>query len=323
MAVYTEVPDDVLVDLVDSYGLGELLSFKGIAEGVENSNYLLATSKGQFILTLYEKRVAPEDLPFFLGLMEHLAAAGLACPTPLRDLSGQNLRELCGRPAAIVSFLEGISVRRPKPYHCEGAGKALAKLHLEGASFSIKRPNALGPDGWPPLYEKFADQADKISQGLRQTIDDELAILLPQWPTALPEGVIHADLFPDNLFFRGRDVSGMIDFYFACNDSFAYDIAICLNAWCFETDLSFNITKSQALLRGYQTVRPLESIEREALPILCRGAALRFLLTRSYDWLNTPQNALVKPHDPLLYRRRLRFHQTISSPSEYGLEAAQ
>lgn len=321
MAVYTEVPDDELAGFIASYGLGELISFKGIAEGVENSNYLVVTTDGQFILTLYEKRVAPEDLPFFLGLMEHLAGEGFACPTPLRDLEGRNLRELCGRPAALVSFLEGLWVKRPKPQHCLMAGAALAELHLAGQSFRMRRENALGPRGWPPLFDRFRDRANEISPGLTETIANELEVLEPIWPQGLPDGIIHADLFPDNLFFLGGEVSGVIDFYFACNDLLAYDVAVCLNAWCFEPDLSFNLTKGRALLKGYQTVRQLEASEIAALPTMCRGAALRFLLTRSYDWFNTAPDAFVKPHDPLQYLRRLRFHQTVESASGYGLEA--
>ncbi|MEM8972996.1 MAG: homoserine kinase [Pseudomonadota bacterium] len=320
MAVYTEVPDDEIEAFAESYGLGEVLSFKGIAEGVENSNYIVVTSSGQYILTLYEKRVSPQDLPFFLGLMEHLADAKFICPTPIRDLAGRNLRELCGRPAALISFLPGLSVRKPQPKHCELAGRALAELHERGKSFEIRRKNALGPDGWRPLFERFADQADEISTGLAQEISRELETLLPQWPEQLPAGVIHADLFPDNIFFRGDDFSGVIDFYFACNDFFAYDLAVCLNAWCFEADFSFNITKGQALLRGYQSVRALTEAERQALPLFARGSALRFLLTRAYDWLNTAPDAFVKPHNPVDYLRRLRFHQAIETVSEYGLE---
>lgn len=320
MAVYTEVADDEIARFAESYGIGEVLSFKGIAEGVENSNYLVVTAGGQYILTLYEKRVDPQDLPFFLGLMEHLAAAGFNCPIPLRDGEGRNLRELCGRPAALVTFLPGLWVRKPKPMHCDLAGAALAELHEAGRAFSIRRENALGPKGWRPLFERFADRADEINDGLGALIGGELDEMLPAWPTALPEGVIHADLFPDNIFFRGEQFSGVIDFYFACNDFLAYDIAICLNAWCFEADFSFNITKGRALLRGYQRVRKLEPAEREALPLLARGAALRFLLTRAYDWLHTSPDAFVKPHDPLHYLRRLRFHRAVKSVGEYGLE---
>jgi homoserine kinase type II len=322
MAVYTEVPDEDLARLIDSYGLGELLSYKGIAEGVENTNYVVHTSRGQFILTLYEKRVAPDDLPFFLGLMEHLAAAGISCATPLRDRDGSNLREVAGRPAALVTFLEGFWVRRPRTEHCFAVGQSLARLHLAGQNFPMKRRNALGPNGWRPLFERFEERADEVLAGLGTVIRGELSVLLPSWPRGLPTGVIHADLFPDNVFFRGTQLCGLIDFYFACNDFLAYDVAICLNAWCFEQDLSFNITKGQALLRGYQGIREFTPSEREKLPTLARGAALRFLLTRAYDWLHTSKNALVKPHDPSVYLRRLRFHQSVRSALEYGLEGS-
>ncbi|HXF54167.1 MAG TPA: homoserine kinase [Hyphomicrobiaceae bacterium] len=320
MAVYTEVNDEDLSRFVAGYGLGELRSYKGIAEGVENTNYVVECSKGRFILTLYEKRVDPKDLPFFLGLMEHLAISGIRCPTPLRDRHGQHLSELAGRPAALVTFLDGVFVRRPEPKHCALVGKALADLHHAAKGYGLTRPNALGPDGWRPLYERFAPRADEVRPGLADLIERELAQLLPNWPTQLPQGIIHADLFPDNVFFLGGEVSGLIDFYFACNDWLAYDLAICLNAWCFEADFSFNVTKGQALIRGYESVRPLEAAERAALPLLARGAALRFLLTRAHDWLNTAQGALVDPHDPFDYVRRLRFHQSVRSAREYGVE---
>ena len=257
MAVYTEVPDDALTAFVDSYGLGEVISFKGIAEGVENSNFYLATAQGQFILTLYEKRVDAQDLPFFVGLVEHLAGRGLQCPIPVHDTGGRAIRELCGRPAAIFTFLDGVSVRRPNAKHCEQVGRTLGQLHLAGDGFDLQRPNALGPTGWAPLFAQFEAEADGISPGLGKLIADELGTLHAAWPTDLPAGIIHADLFPDNIFFRRDTVSGVIDFYFACNDAFGYDLAICLNAWCFETDYSFNITKGQALFRGYQSVRQL------------------------------------------------------------------
>ena len=322
MAVYTEVADDDLAHFTAGYDLGEVVSCKGIAEGVENTNYLVQTTAGRYILTLYEKRVARADLPFFLGLMEHLAKAGIVCPTPLQDRHGAMLGELNGRPAALVTFLDGLSVRRPQPRHCGAAGEALARLHLAGRDFSLRRANALGPPGWRPLFDRFAADADKVQAGLAETIARELDDILPRWPSDLPAGVIHADLFPDNVFFRGDRVSGLIDFYFACDDAFAYDLAVCINAWCFEPDFAFNITKGQALLAGYQSVRPLTKAEFAALPVMARGAALRFLLTRAYDWLHTPKDALVKPHDPNDYLRRLRFHQRVASPSAYGIEAA-
>ena len=320
MAVYTEVTDEELARFVAGYDIGPLLSYKGIAEGVENTNYLLHTGKGPFILTLYEKRVARQDLPFFLGLMEHLSAAGITCPLPVRDRNGAALNELSSRPAALVTFLEGFWLRKPKAEHCGAVGSALAKLHLAGRDFPLKRANALGPTGWRPLYERFADKADDIAPQLAANIADELASLEKTWPRTLEQGVIHADLFPDNVFFLDDRLSGLIDFYFACNDALAYDIAVCLNAWCFEPDFSFNITKGRALLKGYDAVRVLTADERAAMPILARGAALRFLLTRAYDWLNTPKDALVKPHDPVAYLRRLRFHQTVGSIADYGGE---
>lgn len=319
MAVYTDVTDEELEAFLQRYDLGELISFKGIAEGVENSNFLLVTGKAPFILTLYEKRVARGDLPFFLGLMEHLADRGIGCPLPVHDRSGAVLGDLAGRPAAVVTFLQGISVRRPKVAQCGLIGAALAKLHLAGAGFALERPNALSVDGWQTLLMSFAGKADSICAGF----GDELALqcdhLQAEWPRNLPQGVIHADLFPDNVFFRDSRVSGIIDFYFACNDALAYDLAICLNAWCFEPDLSFNITKGKALLEAYSGVRFLTADEIVALPILARGAALRFLLTRSYDWLHTPANALVRPKDPQEYRRKLKFHLTVRSTADYGL----
>jgi homoserine kinase type II len=320
MAVYTEVADEELAAFVASYGLGAVLSCKGIAEGVENTNYLVSTERGRFILTLYERRVNPQELPFFLGLMEHLASRGLSCPTPVRDTDGRNLREVAGRPAALVTFLEGLWPRRPTADHCLAVGAALARMHLAAADFRMTRCNGLGLQDWRPLYDRFRAGADDIKPGLRAIIESELAFLEAAWPKDLPTGVIHADLFPDNVFFLGDELSGLIDFYFACTDQLAYDVAICINAWCFEADGAFNMTKGRSLLKGYQSVRPLSGRERAALPILARGSALRFLLTRAFDWINTPSTALVKRKDPMEYLRRLGFHQAVTSPTEYGLD---
>ena len=323
MAVYTEVTDEDLEAFIADYGVGELMSFKGIAEGVENTNYILHTNIGPFILTLYEKRVAREDLPFFLGLMQHLAARGIPCPLPVaRAADGAILGELAGRAAALVTFLQGFWTRNPKADHCGQVGRALAEMHLAGRDFPLRRVNALGPAGWRPLFERFQTSAEAIAPHLADIIAEELDDLAATWPSGLPCGVIHADLFPDNVFFIGDKLSGLIDFYFACNDYFAYDLAICLNAWCFEKNFQLNLTKSRALIRGYESVRPLGSAEREAMPILARGAALRFLLTRAYDWLNTPAGAIVKPHDPLDYLRRLRLHRTVGSIAGYTGEEA-
>ncbi len=326
MAVYTEVTDEALRAFLAEYALGELLAFRGIAEGVENSNYALRTSAGDFILTLYEKRVDPQELPWFLGLMRHLAAAGLACPQPVAAQDGEALRKLAGRPAAICTFLPGVWPRRVRPEHCAPLGDALARLHAAGADFEPTRRNALGPQGWAPLLDKCRAEGDAVQPGLIAQLDAQLADILAQWPAAgaLPVGHIHADLFPDNVFFledeaRRPRVSGLIDFYFACTDLLAYDIAICLNAWCFEQDGAFNVTKAAALLAAYQRVRPLAAAERAALPVLCRGAAMRFLLTRLYDWTATPAGALVTRKDPLEYLRKLRFFAQAEDAGALGL----
>ncbi len=319
MAVYTEVTDEALSDLLAGYAIGRAVAMKGIAEGVENTNYLLTTEQGEFILTLYEKRVASSDLPFFIALLEHLAARSVPCPVPIRDQRGEALQTVCGRAAAVFTFLKGISVRRPTVSHCAEVGAALARLHLAGRGFPMRRENSLSLAGWPKLRAMIGAQADDFAPGLSDLLDRELAFLNSAWPAGLPEDVIHADLFPDNVLFLDGKVSGMIDFYFACNDLLAYDIAICLNAWCFETDHSFNITKARALLEGYRGVRPMSLEETEALPVLARGAALRFLLTRTYDWFNTSPDALVRPKNPEEYLRKLRFHQRVGSLSEYGL----
>jgi homoserine kinase type II len=321
MAVYTDVTADDLTEFLSRYQLGELRSYKGIAEGVENSNFLLHTTAGSFILTLYEKRVAERDLPFFLGLMEHLAARGITCPQPVKNKEGGVLGKIAGRPAAVVTFLDGIWIRRPNAGHCAAVGEALAMLHLAGADFKMKRANALSIDGWRPLYEHAGVRGDSVRPGLCNEIVKELDTLEKSWPRDLPDGVIHADLFPDNVFFLGDKLSGLIDFYFACTDTLAYDVAVCLNAWCFEPDHSYNVTKGRALLRSYANVRALEAAERAALPMLARGAAMRFLLTRLVDWLAVPDGALVKPKDPLEYFRKLRFHQSVKSVGDYGIEA--
>ena len=319
MAVYTEVSDEDILAFLALYDIGALVSFKGIAEGVENSNYLLFTDRGPFILTLYEKRVDPVDLPFFIGLMDHLAARGVACPTPIRGRDGEALRELCGRPAAIISFLNGVWPRRIQPGHCAALGGALAKLHSAGTDFAIHRANALSTAGWRPLFEACRDRADTVNPGLADLLDAELDHIEAAWPTDLPSGVIHADLFPDNVFFDGLRLTGLIDFYFACNDFLAYDLAVCLNAWCFERNGEFNVTKARLMLSSYRAVRPCGADEIAALPLLARGAALRFLLTRLYDWLHHVDGALVKPKDPLEYLDKLRFHRTAAGPADYGL----
>jgi len=320
MAVYTEVTDEDLTAFAEQFGLGEVLSCKGIAEGVENSNFQLVTEKGGYILTLYEKRVNPADLPFFLGLIEHLAAKGVACPQPVRALDGEVLKTLSGKPAAVVTFLSGMWPRRVHPFHTAELGRALAEMHVAGADFAIQRHNALTVDSWRPLLASCEGRGDDVVPGITAELEAALDGLEAQWPNDLPTGVIHADLFPDNVFFRGESLSGLIDFYFACNDVLAYDLGICLNAWCFEADGSFNVTKARKLLRGYNKVRPLSDAEMAALPLLAQGAAMRFLLTRLYDWLNTSPGALVTPKDPMEYVHKLRFHRAVTGPGAYGLD---
>jgi len=323
MAVYTDVAADELAEFLKHYDIGELLSYKGIAEGVENSNFLLHTTAGYFILTLYEKRVAKGDLPFFLNLMTHLASHGINCPQPVKSKSGEALSTLAGRPAAIINFLEGVWPRKPSAAHCAGVGQALAKMHLAGRDFGMTRANALSVSGWRPLFDAAASRADELQHGLRAFIAAELDHLENNvWPRNLPQGVIHADLFPDNVFFLGEQLSGIIDFTFACTDILAYDVAICLNAWCFESDYSFNVTKARAFLNAYGRERKLSDAEQDALPLLARGAALRFLLTRLVDFLNVPEGALVRPKDPLEYARKLRFQQGVTSMRDYGVAAS-
>ncbi len=319
MAVYTSVTVGELEQFLSLYDLGALRSCKGIAEGVENSNYLLQTERDRFILTLYEKRVAATDLPFFLGLMEHLARGGITCPLPVKSRQGAMLGELAGRPAALCTFLDGVCVTTPTPDQCGQLGQALAALHRAGADFPLRRPNALSLADWPKLFATAGAAADTVSPGLVAETETELAFLRRAWPDDLPTGVIHADLFTDNVFFLGNRLSGLIDFYFACTDAFAYDLAICLNAWCFDrAGGGFDIHKGRALLDGYKLTRPLSAREIACLPVLARGSALRFMLTRLVDWLNVPEGALVRPHDPLEYLNRLRFHRSVDSALDYG-----
>jgi homoserine kinase type II len=320
MAVYTAIDEMSLSAFLAAYDLGPAVRLEGIAEGVENSNYLLITEHARLILTLYERRVDPTDLPFFLGLMDHLAARGVPCPTPIHGRDGEALRSLCGRPAAVVSFLEGASPRRVGTAHCAALGDALADLHLAAEGFAMSRPNSLSISGWRSLFEACRADADRVHSGLEQEIDRELAQIEEQWPCDLPRGVIHADLFPDNVFFQGDRLTGIIDFYFACVDLIAYDLAVCLNAWCFEPDGAFNITKARQMLAAYRARRAFTPRELAALPLLARGAALRFLLTRLFDWQNRVEGALVKPKDPLEYLHKLRFHRSVASPGAYGLD---
>ncbi|MEO0550152.1 MAG: homoserine kinase [Pseudomonadota bacterium] len=320
MAVYTTVSDDALNAFLSEYNIGQAIAFKGIAEGVENSNYYLETTTGRFILTLFEKRADPKDLPYFIGLKQYLAGQGFPCPQPVRANDGKALREVADRPAVIVSFLTGLSPKRPNQKQCREIGRGLASLHAAASGFDMVRENALGPASWPSLWSGREEAAEALSPGLAHLITDDLRTLkdLQEIAAALPRGTVHADLFPDNAFFLGDTFSGAIDFYFACTDALAYDLAICLNAWAFESNGEFNFSKGANLIAGYESVRPLETAEKDALPLLARGAAVRFFLTRLIDWTDTPPDALVKPHDPMDYTKRLVFHRTARSAGSYG-----
>ncbi len=319
MAVYTEVTDEALRAFLTEYDIGDLIAYRGIAEGVENSNYSLKTGGGDFILTLYEKRVNPADLPWFLGLMAHLSDHGVVCPQPVPGRDGNALRPLAGKLAAITTFLPGVWPRKIELAHCAPLGAALAALHLAGANYAAERPNNLAPPHFRPLLDSVVPRADEIEPGLAAKLQSSYDAIIAAWPADLPRGQIHADLFPDNVFFLDGRVSGLIDFYFACTDALAYDLVICLNAWCFEPDGSFNITKARAMLGAYRALRPLSAAELTALPVLARGAAMRFLLTRAYDWVNTPPGAMVTRKNPMEYFKKLRFHELASSVAAYGI----
>lgn len=305
MAVYTHVSLEALKAFLRRYDIGALQSYQGVTKGIENSNYILTTDHGRFILTLFEQRVEEQDLPFFIDFMAHLRAAGRNCPAPVANRSGTALQELCDRPALITTFLNGSEVEDPGPDHCQKVGALMAQLHLDSADFSGERHNALGLEGWRTLADRCRARADTCSLNLAALIDDELAYLSANWPASLPRGVIHADLFPDNIFFQDGEVSGVIDFYFSCSDFYAYDVAITLCAWAGEGGWSPD--RAAALLSGYEKLRPLTSEERQAMIFFLRGAALRFLLTRLYDWLNQVDGADVNVKDPLAYHDLLVF----------------
>jgi homoserine kinase type II len=319
MAVYTQVSAEALAALLDLYEVGSLVSAKGIAEGVENSNYLVDTTDNRFILTLYEKRVDSGDLPFFMALLDHLADKGLPVPRAIRDRAGRQIQQVAGRPACLIEFLPGVSVSHPTPAQSRAAGAALGQMHAALADFTPERPNVLGPAGWHDLAARCGADLDRISPGLGKRVAEELNWLDRNWPAELARSVIHADLFPDNVLMRGASVTGMIDFYFACTDVRAWDVAVTHSAWCFENDGSdFHADRAAALIAGYDETFGLAAAERAAFAALARGSCLRFMLTRAWDWLNTPADALVTRKDPLAFLRRLDFYRD-ASPEVLGL----
>ncbi len=317
MAVFTQVSDVALKAFLKAYDVGTVVSFKGIAEGAENTNYLLRTTKSTYILTLYEKRTRLSDLPYYLSIMEHLAGSGLPCPLPIKDKDGIALKQLSGRSACLISFLEGVSVAGINAEHCGAVGDMLAQMHLSMANFPAKLANAQSIQTWADLTEQITDQADALEAGLSDLIKDELVYLEANWPKNLPMGTIHADLFPDNVLFTGDKITGVIDFYFACTDFMAYDLAVCINAWAFDENHIFQPARAKRMFERYDILRQFTGDELSALPILCRGAALRFLLTRLYDWQNQIEGAMVEVKDPLDYAKRLKFHQTVRDAADY------
>ena len=328
MAVYTPLERADIDAFLLGYNVGTLVSFKGITEGVENTNYLLVTNQQgkqvRYILTIYEQRVDPADLPFFLNLTEHLAQRGIVCPMPIIGNDGEKIQRIKQKPAALIQFLEGAGSPHITPYHMTLTGELIARMHLAAADFTMKRRNALSLDGWQALCDKFSARADEISPGLQKLVSDEMDYVKSHWPADLPGGVVHADIFPDNVFFIDGNtdqpqLSGIIDFYFACNDFWIYDLLICMNAWCFDHGRQFVKERAKALFDAYRNVREITPVEREAMPVLARGACMRFLSTRAYDWLNRVPGALVNPKDPMEYVAKLRFHQSVSRWQDYGI----
>lgn len=309
MAVYTEIAEDDLAQFLEGFALGTAVAFKGIAEGVSNSNYLLETTTGRYILTVYEARSSEADLPYFLALMDWLKDHGFPSAKPVANRAGETLGRVAGKPAAIVEFLPGLSVKRPSHEQRRAAGAGLAWLHQAAAGFPGRRENNFGQPFWAGMFAPLHDRAEGLKPGLSRTILSDLASLEARWPRGLPFGPVHADFFPDNVFFKGPEFAAAIDFYFACDDALAYDIAVSLNAWCFEPDGSFNLTAARAFIAGYESRRPLGAAEKDALPVLAHGAAMRFFLSRLQDWIPVPAGALVKPHNPLEYERKLAVHR--------------
>jgi homoserine kinase type II len=314
MAVYTQVSAEALSSFLVKFDVGELVSAKGIAEGVENSNYLVDTTRSRFILTLYEKRVAADDLPYFMALLDHLASKGLPVPPAIKDRDGREIHDLEGRPACLIKFLPGVSVTHPTPDQGRAAGSAMGRMHASLADFAVDRPNSMGSHTWTAQLQRCGQDLDRIEPGLFDRVAEALDCVLRRWPQHLPTSTIHADLFPDNVLMLGDEVTGLIDFYFASTDIRAYDLAVMHGAWAFDaTGRDYYPPIGRALIEGYVQGFGLSEEERAALPVLAEGAALRFLLSRAWDWLNTPADAMVTRKDPLAYLRRYEFYRTMEA----------
>tara|TARA_B100001123_G_scaffold147201_1_gene170598 strand:- start:262 stop:1230 length:969 start_codon:yes stop_codon:yes gene_type:complete len=320
MAVYTKLSKENLKDFFIKYNLGEIINYKGIKEGIENTNYYIETNKGKFILTVYEKRVEEKDLPFFIGLMRNLFDSKFPSPEPIINKNGNYVTNIFNKKAAIVSFVDGSVKKNLSPENCYEVGMKAANLHTISKNLTMKRENKLSVNSWRKIYEKVQKDCSKIHPKLNKIVEQNLDEIEKNWPKDIPAGIIHADLFPDNIFFKNNKLSGIIDFYFSCYDFYSFEIAICLNALCFEGEkenLSFNVTKAKKFIDGYSTIRKLSDSEKHSLKILCQGAAMRFLLTRVFDYLNLTEGALVKIKDPIEYLKRLEFHNNVSNYQDY------
>ncbi len=317
MAVYTVLSNEDVAALLAQYDIGSALTCAGISEGVENTNYKLTTPSGRYILTIFEKRTREADLPFFMGVMERLAARDFPAPKPIPTRVGALLTRVKGKPAGIVSFLDGVWPRQVELWHCAAVGETLARMHVNLEGFGANRPNALSLRGWETLLVPRIQEAEALRPGLATLVTRDMMAVRMAWRNDLPRGVIHADLFPDNALFEGGALTGVIDFYFACTDAIAYDLAVCLNAWCFDGP-RYDIDRGRAMIAAYEKVRPLSALERDTLPDLARGAALRFFATRLADWSATPKGATVTPKDPLEYADKLAFHRTARGAADYG-----
>ena len=320
MAVYTKLSDKNIKEFFLKYNLGKILNYKGIQEGIENTNYFIEADKGKFILTIYEKRVEEKDLPFFMGLMRNLFDFNFPSPEPIINTNGNYVTDISEKKAAVVSFLDGSVKKNLNPENCHEVGIQAAKLHIITKNLTAKRENKLSINSWRKIYRNVQKDCSKIHPNLAKIVEKNLDEIENDWPQNIPSGIIHADLFPDNIFFKDNKLSGIIDFYFSCYDFYAFEIAICLNALCFEgknENLSFNVTKAKKFIDGYSSVRKLSEMEKQSLKILCQGAAIRFLLTRVFDYLNLTEGALVKTKDPIEYLKRLEFHNNVKNYQDY------
>jgi len=320
MAVYTKLSEDQLKEFFLNYDLGKILNYKEIKDGIENTNYFIQAEKGKYILTLYEKRVDEKDLPFFIGLMRNLYDEKFLSPNPIINKNGSYISEILKKKAAVVSFLDGAAKKILNPNNCYEVGVNSAKLHLITKKLTQKRENKLSIKSWREIYNNVKNDCSKIHPNLSSILEKNLDEIEKNWPKNIPSGIIHADLFPDNIFFKNDKLSGIIDYYFSCHDSYAFEIAICLNALCFEgqnQNLSFNVTKAKKFIEGYSSIRKLDATEKKSLKVLCQGAAIRFLLTRVFDYLNLTEGAIVAVKDPIEYLKRLEFHDSVKNYEEY------